>query len=593
VTISKDFADFFIWLFASIIAYIFALQWIDSAIWQGHYLPTGADSFYHATRILDVAVRNIDFYEFDTKIHAPEGSWITWPWLYDWLLANATKIYLKVGGKNPLSFLVYIPPTWIVINILLSLLIANEFRFHLSAKIFFVFSVAISPIIQEIHAVGRIDHHYVELTCILAAFLFGSKFIRRPNSASSAIILGLVFAISLGIHNGLFILQIPILLTVFIKWLRKETLNESQIVLLTASLLLSLLFILFFSDPFRDAQYSFYTLSYFHLYVSSCTALSMLFFIRFSLNKRSLALYIATGVFLVSFIMGQVAGGLDYIGSTLIGYENIAETKTILERTQSLGIVALVKQIGLVSILSLIFFVWLLIKSYKLISYDLIYCCIFLTMGFGLMLFQLRFQYYGVLYLVFPLSLWLEYSTHNKGIKTQYTLALVILFIITSIAFSWDKMHSRQYTGLSVAFDYTKLAYAPMADQCEKDPGIILSSKLVGHFIRYFTDCSVVVNTFIMTKQHQEKISLMRYLFAQPVETLKTTAPWIKYIFLTNGTGEQQYIKSDTESLFSLLMSKRPYKSNNISILLQMYADDASHENKLFARFYKVNWTER
>ncbi len=62
-----------LWLFGGTIAYFFALQ--PGAIIDGHYSPIGPDSFYHATRILD-AVRTGELYQFDSRIHAPEGTWI-------------------------------------------------------------------------------------------------------------------------------------------------------------------------------------------------------------------------------------------------------------------------------------------------------------------------------------------------------------------------------------------------------------------------------------------------------------------------------------------------------------------------------------
>jgi hypothetical protein len=58
-------------------AYAAAMVWLPSSWIDGHYVPVGEDSFYHARRILDAIAGN--FYEFDPRIHAPEGGWLTWP----------------------------------------------------------------------------------------------------------------------------------------------------------------------------------------------------------------------------------------------------------------------------------------------------------------------------------------------------------------------------------------------------------------------------------------------------------------------------------------------------------------------------------
>src|SRR5688572_33411855 len=69
-----------IWLIAALVAVFFAVISKESVLLDDHWLPRGNDSFYHARRILDAAVGTRGFYQFDERLHVPDGAWISWPW---------------------------------------------------------------------------------------------------------------------------------------------------------------------------------------------------------------------------------------------------------------------------------------------------------------------------------------------------------------------------------------------------------------------------------------------------------------------------------------------------------------------------------
>ena len=52
-----------LWLGATVISVFLALLVIDSAFFEGEYIPIGNDSFYHARRMLDTAVGDRGFYQ--------------------------------------------------------------------------------------------------------------------------------------------------------------------------------------------------------------------------------------------------------------------------------------------------------------------------------------------------------------------------------------------------------------------------------------------------------------------------------------------------------------------------------------------------
>src|SRR5687767_4288559 len=98
------------WLLVGLIAAgACALKW-PAAHFSDEYLPFGNDAFYHARRILDTVADPSAFYEFDPKIHAPEGSVLTWPWGYDYAMAMLVKAGELLGiPAPPLLILIWLP----------------------------------------------------------------------------------------------------------------------------------------------------------------------------------------------------------------------------------------------------------------------------------------------------------------------------------------------------------------------------------------------------------------------------------------------------------------------------------------------------
>ena len=68
---------FLIWLLTGTAAVAISLNWMPAAAVDGSFVPVGPDSFYHARRILDAAIGDTGFYQFDHRIHMPEGSMLT------------------------------------------------------------------------------------------------------------------------------------------------------------------------------------------------------------------------------------------------------------------------------------------------------------------------------------------------------------------------------------------------------------------------------------------------------------------------------------------------------------------------------------
>ena len=216
-------SDTLLWLGASAVGAYFAMRMQSAALVDGAYTPVSNDSFYHARRILDAAIGERGFYQFDSMIHVPEGSWLTWPWAYDYLLAQLLSLALWFSpDTEPMALLAYLPLLLLIVNTGLLVLIARELQLHRGLALVALLALAAFPLNQFVYGVGVLDHHSAEQTFCLLTLLFGLQFFREPDSGRKAAVLGVVLGVAPAFHNGLFILQIPVLVATFVLWLRRQ-----------------------------------------------------------------------------------------------------------------------------------------------------------------------------------------------------------------------------------------------------------------------------------------------------------------------------------------------------------------------------------
>ncbi|MEO1203163.1 MAG: hypothetical protein AAFX10_10675, partial [Pseudomonadota bacterium] len=250
----------------------------DSAFVDGQFVPVTNDSFYHARRILDTVFGTPGFYQFEERLHIPEGAWIPWPWAYDYLVAQLTKVvstlFPAVGPERVLAF---IPVAWLAINFALFLAAAIALRLGVGYIAALLLMLSISPLVQLPHGPGMIDHHYIELTFVLLYLWLGLRWSSELTSTGRAAALGIAVGAAPAFHNGLFILQIPLLAFVFAMWARGRQLSLRVVAAFAAAFVGTTMAMLIPSEPFRLFMFEFALHSWFHLYVAFCTVAVMFF----------------------------------------------------------------------------------------------------------------------------------------------------------------------------------------------------------------------------------------------------------------------------------------------------------------------------
>ena len=306
---TTEFKLTLIWLVGGTIALFLAFHWMGASNLGGEYVPAMPDSFYHARRILDTISDPSGFYQFDPKIHAPEGSWVTWPWAFDMGMAWLARMVMFVTGvTDPMSVLAYIPPAWAYVNVALFLLVASSLGLPVWLRAVAVGCFALLPWTQELHAVGRLDHHFVELTTVLLVLWTGLRWLQEPTSPYWATALGAILGAATAFQNGLFILQLPVLVTLLVLWTRRMPIPPTAPIL-SATLLVVQLAVLLPSEPFWGAQFSFYTLSWFHLYAAGSSALFLLLLYRTKYSASHMLLLFIAALFLGAVALPQLSTG--------------------------------------------------------------------------------------------------------------------------------------------------------------------------------------------------------------------------------------------------------------------------------------------
>ena len=206
-----------IWFAGSVVAVLAALAMLPTSLVDGQYLPVGHDSFYHARRILDTVLQPGGFYEFDPKMHFPEGDWITWPWGYDYLMAQVVRgLTALTGSQNPMKVLVHLPPLFVLLGVALVLAIAAAVKLPPALRVVAVLCFAFSPQTQILFGVGSIDHHWAEQLFALGMVLCGLRWLERPESGPRTAVLGALLGASMVYQAGLFMLQLPVLIALAI-----------------------------------------------------------------------------------------------------------------------------------------------------------------------------------------------------------------------------------------------------------------------------------------------------------------------------------------------------------------------------------------
>ena len=530
---NKSLPYWLAWLVFALITCAVAMLYMSAAFVDGQYIPVSNDSFYHARRIIDAAIGTRGFYQFDTMIHVPEGSWLNWPWAYDLLLALSLRVGLWLRpDMQPMKFLAYVPVVWVFVNVALLTLIAREIRLGAAPTAIGLLAFSLLPLTQNLHGLGLIDHHFMELTFVLLTVLFGLRFFERQKTRD-AVTLGAILGIATAFHNGLFILQIPVLAAIFLLWLQSTTLPRESMLWLAGSLFGTTLLVILPSAPFRDLQFEFWTLSWFHLYVAFGSALVLTFFALRPFSKSNLGYLAATGVAMLLPLFTTLTAGTAFLSGELEIIKNISEVRSPVSRVLEPGGIVWVSSLysGLILAAPLLL-VHHVFKLFGKPGPATAYLSVMIISGITLMLLQYRLHPFGSWAMIFGSLLVIDRVRQKMNASILVTSALTLAILAAALQPPiGQQLFKRAPPGLDRDYAASRSLYPGLASACAESPGTVLALADDGHPIRYHTDCSVIVNNFLMTPLHMKKRREVDALLQlSPNALLETTD--ISYLFV-------------------------------------------------------------
>jgi hypothetical protein len=584
-----------IWMAASALAAFLSLIVRDSTFVAGMVLPRGNDSFYHARRILD-AIGARGFYQFDDRLHAPDGAWIPWPWAYDFLMAKATQLALwVVPTLDPMVFISYAAVAWILVNAALFMAAMSELKMSLEMRALAIVCYALSPLTQLLHSVGMIDHHYLEHTFVLLNIWLGLRWFDRPDSALRAAVLGIALGAACAFHNGLFILQLVPLAAVFVLWLRGSAPEPRALRTFAIALLVTTQIVLLPSEPYRNGMFEFGLLSWFHFWVAVCTAAAMTYMSSRPYSRAHCAQLVGLSVLLAVPFVTQLSGAGGFLSAQFSILGGITEASSPYDMlTGVFGPRGTAAWYSWLVVLAPVLLALYAYRSCVERSPRELYYAIAAVFGLTLLLDQFRFQYFGFFFLVTaPLLIverWRSQRGWHRGAVFAGMLAAVTLAYQPPLR---DQLFAYYVPGANRDYAIALPIFQALQEQCAADPGVVLATSDDGSPILFHSDCSVIANNFILRpedKAHLDEIA--RLLELTPAEIV-AQRPDIKYLFVRTRDfsvfqdGELYLVSSKPIAAQLILNDVAPPGFELVNTISQR--SDPDGPPLVYARLYKVS----
>ncbi len=590
-----------LWLAGSLLAMFAALAMISAAYVNGEFLPSNADAFYHARRVLDSLFSGSPVIQFDERIHAPEGSWLVWPWGFDTMLTSITRLFGPYASEAEANrVLMNIPPAAVSIAVGLVVIIARQLALPFFLAVLFVMSFAALPLVYIQFAVGNVDHHFAELLWTLGTLSAGIWFFSTNRlSYGAGITLGCVLGSAIAIHNGLFILQVPVAVTLGLFWLRGFPLpHRHQVMAFGAALLTTALLVCLPSEPWQRGFFEFYTLSWFHFYIAACVAVFSILLVFIERNTRNVVILLLSVAAATLPVIGAAGLAGEFISGQLDSIRNIGEARspyTIHPELGAFGFTRFTSGLLLLTGPMLLLNIWWIYHRKEPV---LQFVAIVSVMGLALMQSQYRFSVFAdVPMLLTPILAARFFCESRPELRRMALAACCALFAVAfypTLA-NWKAFYA---LGGSHAYASARSVFPALEKACAQRPGIVLGDLDTGHWVRYHSQCSVIADVFLLTPQQTAKVIESSRLLAGPPAQLLTAKPEVRYVFAHHSvpvTRDENGV--ETPNLDELRLQMQHVERDllgpeaNIPPQFKRLWETRTPQGQIYARLYEIERT--
>lgn len=601
---TDSFLNTLSWLSAATLAAFMALNTLPWSHTSDGYVPAGNDSFYHARRILDTVDERTGFYEFDNRIHVPEGSWVVWPWAYDYTLALTTSATMAVTGINePMTILAYLPLVFTFLNTALLMMVAGALGLSLRWRLLAGIAFALSAVNQSLHGIGILDHHWVELSFILTSVWSAMRWAEQPDRTAYAGATGFVLGIAPAFHVALFALQIPVLLGMVRLWSKSEGPTGRTSLVFSVSLICGLLAMLFGSRAFYEGLWSYYLFSWFHLYIGVCSSVAVIAMASIRCSLRS-ALVLAFFALATLFpLISEIAGIGGFFGKAVPGLSGIVETQSLVTLLSQNHQYWLRDYFTYLLIFTPLTLIGCIIAYWRNPSPRELIFAAFGLLSLPLFFLQVRFQYFGIAFLILG-PLWGAHKVilARPGARNSVIFAVFGLYATALLASVLQRANTGFELGRDPHYAWVHPLMPELADTCKHSPGIVFAAPNEGHFVRFHSDCSVIANNFLLTPQHARKYLEAQKMLQWTPKELRTRRPDVRYVLATHrifkqyhpsglvtlaGADELARVNADTPLMTDLLLSSEN-KFDGFEVIDEVVVEFHDGEAVPYARLFRV-----
>ena len=187
----------------------------------------------------------------------------------------------------------------------------------------------------------------------------------------------------------------------------------------------------------------------------------------------------------------------------------------------------------------------------------------------------------------------LEQAARRYQLKPSITLvaALGALLVLYQPALR-DRLFTIYAPGADRDYAGGLQVFKFLADRCADEPKLVLADNNDGNAILYHTNCTVIVNNFIMRPQDEEKLAIVDRLMRGTPDDIRNFEPPIDYFFVrvsdfTHTVGNTEIIDDRSAIARSFLLSDEPPPGfERVKNVLYMAGDPP--EPRLYGRVFKV-----